>query len=412
METQIITSRLEEIISQSGAKVWWLASWYPSRTDRWNGDFIQRHARGVATRIPLLVIHAIHDPQLVEPVQYELSQQGQLHELLVYFRHNGNVNTLSARISYNILFYKVMRRVIGHLVASTGKPSVLHVHVAMKMGRLAQWAGRKYSIPYLISEQSSEYFSRAKDGYFSRSFYYRWSVKSLLKGARGISNVSRSGADVLAGIAGRPTAWVRVIHNLADPSLFHFEPRYHEGQGVSSPFIFLHVSTWKDDQKNVSGMVRAFGKLAARRADFVLHMVGGGPEELKKIAAVYGSMPWLRLEGTMEHDLVAERMRRSSCFVLFSNHENFPCVIVEALCSGLPVVTSNAGGSAEPISSANGLVVEIRNEDDLTAALQNIMDRYSLFNRRSIAEDATDKYSGTRISLEFLAFYRDSGINY
>jgi len=412
LETQIITSRLEEIISQSGAKVWWLASWYPSRTDRWNGDFIQRHARGVATRIPLLVIHAIHDPQLVEPVQYELSQQGQLHELLVYFRHNGNVNTLSARISYNILFYKVMRRVIGHLVASTGKPSVLHVHVAMKMGRLAQWAGRKYSIPYLISEQSSEYFTRAKGGYFSRSFYYRWSVKSLLKGARGISNVSRAGADVLAGIAGKSTAAVRVIRNLADPSLFYFEPQYQEELGIGSPFIFLHVSTWKDEQKNVSGMLRAFGKLAASRAGFVLHMVGGGPDELKEIGALYGGISWLRVEGMVDHEAVAERMRRSNCFVLFSNHENFPCVIVEALCSGLPVVTSNAGGSDEAISNANGLVVDIGNEDDLTTALQTIMDRYPFYNRRSIAEDAIGRYSGTRISLEFLAFYQDSGINY
>ena len=44
--------------------VLWLASWYPNRTDIFNGDFIERHAIAVSAFVKLTVLVVIKDRPL------------------------------------------------------------------------------------------------------------------------------------------------------------------------------------------------------------------------------------------------------------------------------------------------------------------------------------------------------------
>jgi glycosyltransferase involved in cell wall biosynthesis len=48
-----------------------------------------------------------------------------------------------------------------------------------------------------------------------------------------------------------------------------------------------------------------------------------------------------------------QKCKKADAFILFSRHENFPCVVIEALCCGLPVVASNVGGIAEAVDETN-----------------------------------------------------------
>ena len=43
----------------------WLTSWYPNRISPFDGDFIQRHAHAVASRIPLTVIYVAQYGELI-----------------------------------------------------------------------------------------------------------------------------------------------------------------------------------------------------------------------------------------------------------------------------------------------------------------------------------------------------------
>jgi glycosyltransferase involved in cell wall biosynthesis len=380
----------------------WLASWYPSLTFPTNGDFIQRHAFAAAEKIPLVVVHTIHDEKAHSDVRYELMRSGNLTEIIIYFRHSGDVHSISGKLSYNRLFYRYTGELLDHLIRSFGKPACIHVHVPVKMGRVAIMLQRKWKIPYVVSEQSSKYLPGIEDGYDKRSWIYRYTVKQVFRKALAVSNVSMALGKIIGKLAGLED--VKVIRNVADPAVFNYLPN------EITPFTFIHASTLKA-QKNIQGILNVFEKLAKERQHFRLVVLGGEEKDLSLLRAAYRDASWLSLEGTVDHSRVAGYMQKANCLVMFSRDENFPCVIVEALCCGLPVISSDAGGCAEAIDVQNGIVVSARDEAQLFMAVKDVMNNYHRYNRQKIANDAAAQYGNEQIGLAFISFYRDAGIS-
>jgi len=82
-------------------------------------------------------------------------------------------------------------------------------------------------------------------------------------------------------------------------------------------------------------------------------------------------------------------------------------VILEALCSGLPVISSRVGGVGEVINDNNGIMVESENVSALAAAMQKMIDDYSQYNREAIATDAAKKFSYETVAKQYLQYYEN-----
>ena len=85
-----------------------------------------------------------------------------------------------------------------------------------------------------------------------------------------------------------------------------------------------------------------------------------------------------------------------------------PCVILEALCCGLPVISSNVGGIAEVIDETNGILVENENTEELAKAMQNLLDNYMVYDRSAIAARATAKFNYDTVSKLYLNVYNNT----
>jgi glycosyltransferase involved in cell wall biosynthesis len=98
-------------------------------------------------------------------------------------------------------------------------------------------------------------------------------------------------------------------------------------------------------------------------------------------------------------------MQRASALVLFSRYENLPCVVLEALCCGLPVISSDTGGIKEAVDETNGVLVQSENEKQLSDAMNTMMNDYEKYNREKIAMMATERYKYDTIGRKFYELY-------
>lgn len=379
-------------------EILWLASWYPNEKNPVVGDFIQRHALAVSKFRKLTVIYmdqwGWHETSNTDKTDIQIN--GNLTEIRRYLPFTKTGFRLADRIVYNLKYFLEYRRLLQKYFTENGYPRLIHVHVPMKAGKLALWAKRKWGIPYIISEQASTYIESAPDSFEKRSRYYQNSVRKIFKGAVAVTNVSKSVAGIIEKKMGIDP--VHVIHNTVAEGLFFYIPP------MKKKFRFIHVSTMHE-QKNIAGLLDTFKTLSSRRKDWELRLVGPVSRELKIRLETLKNDFDLSYSGEIPYRQVAHEMQQASAFVLFSNHENFPCVIVEALACGLPVITSDAGGAGECIDIKNGKVVPVGNEEKLLQALTEMLDQDQTYNRSEIAVNAINKFSYTVIGQEFSSLY-------
>jgi glycosyltransferase involved in cell wall biosynthesis len=112
------------------------------------------------------------------------------------------------------------------------------------------------------------------------------------------------------------------------------------------------------------------------------------------------------LTGEISYADVSQQMKMASAFVLFSRYENLPCVIIEALCCGLPVIATDVGGINELINMKNGILVRSENEEELVRAMDLMIDEYKNFDRDQISSDASERFNYSTIGKQFHDLYQ------
>jgi len=113
----------------------------------------------------------------------------------------------------------------------------------------------------------------------------------------------------------------------------------------------------------------------------------------------------VRFHGLKTKPEVAEFMRKADVFVLPSEWENLPCVIIEAMTSGLPIVATSVGGIPEMVDDKMGLLVPPRDSEKLMQALHHMLDTVLNYPRESIAARARARYSYESVGEKLTELY-------
>jgi len=377
----------------------WLASWYPDEMDAYNGDFIQRHARAVALHMPITVIYVTQlGPEVAVPEEKILKHtEGNLTEIRIYFSHTNAGSGLLQRVPYNWKYFFHFRRFMRQYIKEKGKPDIVHVHIPMKSGRIALWLQKKFGISFIVTEHSSAYFPEVPDSFDKRNAYYRKSVEAIFSNAIAVTTVSQQLAERLKELFGIKN--MHIVSNVANTDYFHYKP-------INIPvFRFLHASTM-NHPKNVEGILRALKELKDQRTNWECVMLGWDTPELRELSMQLGLDGHVIWKGIVSYDQVAVEMQHASALLMFSRYESQGCVILEALCCGLPVIATRVGGIPEMMNDHNGILVENENEEQLLQAMLQCMDQYNKFDRAAIAQQAQSRFSYEAVGKEFVDLYR------
>ncbi len=138
-------------------------------------------------------------------------------------------------------------------------------------------------------------------------------------------------------------------------------------------------------QKNQKMMIRAFAKIADEFPDWQLVIFGEGPlrAELEFLVSSFKLEGRVLLPGRTDH--VIEELRKSKIFCMSSDYEGMSNSMIEAICVGLPIVTTKVSGTDELLKEdENGYVVEIRNIEGMAIALSHLMSDESMRNIMSM----------------------------
>lgn len=179
----------------------------------------------------------------------------------------------------------------------------------------------------------------------------------------------------------------------------------HEFQAEGVPLVVTVGRYVKE--KNQALLLEALALLAGRGRRLRALVVGYGPREerLKELSRGLGLEDAVVVTGQRED--AADLIAAADVFVLSSDSEALPLVVIEAMSLDTPVVSTDVGGVGDAIADGcTGLLVPPGNAEALAAAIEQVLDDPALAAR--LAEEGL-RFVQDRCSLEsMVAAYREA----
>lgn len=131
------------------------------------------------------------------------------------------------------------------------------------------------------------------------------------------------------------------------------------------------------EQKNMPLLLKAFARFSPKYPEYRLRIFGEGElrQELTDLAHDLDIAEKVELPG--RSSALLEKMNSAAMFVLSSDYEGMPNVLLEAMCMGMPAISTNcpSGGPKELIEDGvNGLLVNVGDESALSEAMERMAD--------------------------------------
>lgn len=140
--------------------------------------------------------------------------------------------------------------------------------------------------------------------------------------------------------------------------------------------------------KNHEMLLKAFSLFYNNHNGYSLVIYGEGPcrERLEHMIEELNMKDHVFLPGIREN--ILEVIENAEMFVLVSNYEGMPNSLFEAMCIGLPCISTKVSGAVDLIiHGANGLLVEAGDEKQLCMAIEQLAQNSKF--RKFLAANAT-----------------------
>lgn len=386
-------------MTEKQLNILFLSSWYPNRVMPTLGNFVQRHAEAVALNSNVAALFVCPDRNCKQKFETIESTINNVFTVNVYYKKvEHNIPVVSQ-------FQKATRYIIAHFKGLSivkkrfGKIDLVHHNILYPAGIIAWYLKKFRTIPYITTENWTGYLP--SDGAY-RGFFRKIITKKIANNSSYLTPVS---LDLQTAMKSHGfNANYEIVPNVVDVNLF----RPQDEKIKNSITRIIHISTLDDPQKNISGILRSAKKLVEKNPDFELHIIGDNPERkiLEKLAEDLGLLNkqvfFLGLKLKAE---LAALLRQADFFVLFSNYENLPCVLIESLASGVPVIASSAGGTPKHISPKLGIIIEPKDEKGFTNAMEWMLDNHSTFDVNYLRTYALEHFSNEKVAEQFQQIY-------
>ena len=296
-----------------------------------------------------------------------------------------NIVYLNKTIGFDLRTVRNLRKLI-----KTAKPDVIHTHrYVLPYTILAMLFNKKIKVVHTIHNQAEKELS--KNGIkLQRLIYFFKRIETVA--------ISDKISDSFKILYKRKAS--AIIYNGINTK------KYWSSQ--SKKYDLIHVGRFSE-QKNHILLLEIIEQLKIKSAELSVAFVGDGEllAEIMLIAKSKGITQNIEFLG-IRKDIPA-LLADSKIFVLSSKWEGNPLVILEAISSGIPVVTTDVGGIPDVVThKLNGYLYSIDNSLAAVRYIENLLnnsDEYEKISKNNIsrkklldisicAENYLDLYTG------------------
>ena len=230
---------------------------------------------------------------------------------------------------------------------------------------------------------------------------WRWTALPTIRLADVVVVPSGYLVDVFRrfGIRARP------IHNIVELDRFQFRER------IPVRPVFL-TTRLLEPLYNVGCVLRAFAIIQGRVPEAGLTVGGDGWQrrELEDLAAELGLRNTTFI-GRVSWEKMPELYDSADIYLTATNLDNMPSSVIECFASGLPVVTTDAGGLRYIMKHGEtGIMVPCGDHEALAAGALRLLEEPGLAARLAYrARQDCRKYSWETVRSEWLQLYRQLG---
>jgi glycosyltransferase involved in cell wall biosynthesis len=281
------------------------------------------------------------------------------------------------------------------------KIDVIHCQTSFIAGAIAYKLNKKYDIPYVITEHS--YYTKQSDLIVKKQF--RPEFKSALhkhittRNLKNASAVIAVGKYLKADINSFISRDIDVVPNVVNTDRFSLN---REG----SDTIRIGVVGNLTPPKGIDILIDAVAKI--KNKNTTLQIVGDGLEmdNLKQLAKERGIENRCIFRGHIPPDNIGEFYKTTDIFVLPSKHETFGVVLVEAIASGIPVITTLCGEPENIVTPEIGIVANRADSNDLATKIDTMIDTIDNYSPKELRDHAINNYGTDSFNNKIDEIYR------
>lgn len=376
-----------------------LARWYPHRYDPMFGLFVQRHAEAAALFNDITVIYCNEQRAMSNEPNAHSSKPTAQSKFEIVRTLENNVDTIRVyykkpknKIQSLIRFYRANMMALK----LCKKPDLIHVHILTRLGVIAWIQKLLHKTPYIITEHWSRYLPGNDFGGFLRKLF----TKIVVRNAETITTVTENLAIAMKNHELKNDNYV-VLPNVVNLDMFHISEKNN------NPCKIIHISCFEDKSKNISGLLESLKIIDDKGIDFQCKLIGEGMDLdlMKEKAKNLQLINKVSFTGLLQGQALADELSSGDFLVLSSNYENMPVVILEALASGLPVVSTNVGGIKEMIDDTKGILVEPRNKEALAEAMIKMIETHKNYDANYLRNSVIEKYGYESVGMFLSRLY-------
>jgi glycosyltransferase involved in cell wall biosynthesis len=250
----------------------------------------------------------------------------------------------------------------------------VHAHFAGMAARTAYWITRFFPVTFSFTAHANDIFAPRE---------FEIGLDKLVDAAGVIVTETDYAAQFLRERFPERTDRIHRIYNGLNLAEFG------RADFSSTPPLIIAVGRLIA-KKGFANLIRACGLLAQREKSFRCEIIGEGPleNELRAQIEQLGLQNRVALSGSKPQRDVRRRLAAANVFVLPSvvepqgGMDNLPTVIMEAMATALPVISTDIGGIPEMVvQNETGFLVQPGDAVALAGAIKKVIDDGQLAQR-------------------------------